>query len=161
MTLDLQSTAALTRARGSRRSPRTSRLAFAVSLAVVALLASGCGASSSSTTTTHASTTHAATSTHASTAAGAGLAGKWSGQYSGAYSGTFTLNWTKSGSNLNGKIQLSDPPETTGITGSVSGNSIKFGTVGGAVYNGTLSGDSMSGNYQTPNGGGSWSANKA
>jgi hypothetical protein len=37
----------------------------------------------------------------------------------------------------------------------------KFGTVSGAVYNGTVSGKSMSGSYATPRGGGSWSAKKS
>jgi hypothetical protein len=95
------------------------------------------------------------------TTSGGGLPGTWSGKYSGAYSGTFKLDWTQSGSSLSGKITLTDPPETTGITGSVNGSAIKFGTVSGAVYNGTESGGAMSGNYQTPNGGGSWSATKA
>jgi ATP/maltotriose-dependent transcriptional regulator MalT len=33
--------------------------------------------------------------------------------------------------------------------------------VDASLYNGTISGSSMSGSYQTPTGGGSWSANKA
>ena len=49
------------------------------------------------------------------------------------------------------------------IHGSVSGGNIKFGTVGGPeiTYTGSASGSSMSGNYTTPKGGGSWSAKKA
>lgn len=137
------------------------RLLPAAVLSVAALIAGCGGSSSSSTTKAPASTTHAAKSTPASTAAASGLPGKWSGQYSGAFTGTFHLNWTQSGSKLSGTITLSDPPETTGITGSVSGGAIKFGTVSGAVYSGTISGSSMSGNYVTPKGGGSWNANKA
>lgn len=136
----------------------------------VGLIPAGCGGSShNSITTSHTSASHAATSKPASTSAsastsapqGSALSGKWSGHYSGAYSGTFSLNWTESGAQLSGEITLSSPAETTGITGSVSGGSIKFGTVSGALYNGTVSGGSMSGSYTTANGGGSWSASKA
>jgi len=91
------------------------------------------------------------------------LSGTWSGQYSGTFSGTFTLHWTQSGSRLNGKITLSNPGSTLGVNGTVTGGTIKFGTVGGPgiTYAGSVSGSkSMSGSYQTPKGGGSWSANK-
>lgn len=155
----------------SSRWPLSPGLLLPAVLSVAALIAGCGGSSSSSTTKALASTTHAAKSTPASTAAAkstpastaaaSGLPGAWSGQYSGAFTGTFHLNWTQSGSKLSGTITLSDPPETTGITGSVSGGSIKFGTVSGAVYSGTISGSSMSGNYVTPKGGGSWNANKA
>jgi hypothetical protein len=139
-------------------------------LAAVVVMASGCGSSSKTTTTakpkTHAAT-HASTSTtHASTStakkAGGGLSGKWSGQYSGAYQGTFHLSWQQSGSNLGGTITLSAPPHTLGLHGTVNGNAIRFGTVGSVAitYSGTVSGNSMSGTYHTPNGGGPWSANK-
>jgi hypothetical protein len=89
------------------------------------------------------------------------LAGTWSGHYSGAFTGTFTLHWTKSGSHLNGSITLSYPSGTYGINGSVHGSAIKFGAVGaGATYTGKVSGKSMSGNYESPKGGGTWSAHK-
>ena len=44
----------------------------------------------------------------------------------------------------------------------MNGSSIQFGTVGSSAitYTGTVSGNSMSGSYQTPGGGGSWSAHK-
>ena len=144
-----------------RRSPRLTAFMLSAVLATAGLIVAGCGGSSPATTTTHhTSTTKAAAKAPTPTSA-SGLSGKWSGQYSGAYSGTFSLNWTQSGSKLNGRITLSNPAETTGIDGTVNGGSIKFGTVSGAVYNGTVSGSSMSGSYQTPAGGGSWSANKA
>ena len=89
------------------------------------------------------------------------LAGTWSGHYGGAYSGTFTLHWTQSGPRLIGSIALSKPAGTFSITGSVRGNAIKFGAVGaGATYTGTVSGRSMSGNYTTALGGGTWGAHK-
>ena len=49
-----------------------------------------------------------------------------------------------------------------GLKGSVHGSTIQFGTVGGPgiTYSGSASGGSMSGRYQTPGGGGTWSAHK-
>ena len=95
-------------------------------------------------------------------AATSSLSGGWSGKYSGAYHGTFTLHWTQSGSQLRGTIQLSNTRGLLGLKGSVRGSRIKFGTVGGPgiTYSGSASGRSMSGRYQTPGGGGSWSAHR-
>jgi hypothetical protein len=102
------------------------------------------------------STAHAAASTTRPL-----LAGTWSGTYSGAYSGTFTIHWRKSGSRLSGTIILSNPSGKYAISGSVHGKVIAFGAVGaGATYTGSVSGKSMSGNYKSPGGGGSWSARK-
>jgi hypothetical protein len=148
---------------------RRPRVALTAGLAIaVGLVISGCGGGSASTTTTTSTpaqtteTTQASTTsqtTTSTTSASGGLSGKWSGQYSGTYSGTFTLNWQQSGSKLSGKIALSTSG-TVDVTGTVDGSSIKFGTVGGPgiTYTGSVSGTSMSGKYQTPNGGGSWSA---
>jgi hypothetical protein len=88
------------------------------------------------------------------------LSGRWSGQYSGAFNGTFTLSWTQSGSGLRGTIKLSNPRDTLGIHGTVSGTGIKFGSVGFATYSGSVLGNVMFGHYNTPRGGGSWSAIK-
>jgi hypothetical protein len=90
------------------------------------------------------------------------LGGKWSGHYSGAFNGTFTLHWTQSGSKLTGSITLSNPSGTYSCNGLINGSGIKFGVVGaGATYTGSVSGSSMSGTYNTPRGGGSWSASKS
>jgi hypothetical protein len=89
------------------------------------------------------------------------LAGTWSGKYSGAFAGRFTLHWTQSGSKLSGSITLSNPSGKYGIGGSVRGSAITFGAVGaGATYTGSVSGNSMSGRYKSPQGGGTWSAHK-
>ena len=95
-------------------------------------------------------------------AATSSLSGSWTGKYSGAYHGTFTLHWTQSGTKLNGTIRLSTSRGLLGLKGTVRGSSIKFGTVGGPgiTYSGSASGGSMSGHYQTPGGGGSWSAHR-
>ena len=89
------------------------------------------------------------------------LAGRWSGTYGGAFSGTFKLQWTQSRSKLSGTITLSQPKGTYDISGAVNGSAIKFGAVAvGATYKGSVSGTKMSGSYQTPQGGGTWSAHK-
>jgi hypothetical protein len=144
-----------------------SAAAFAVTLAAC----SGGGSSSSTpgtgTVTTAPSSAPAATAAAqpASTpTAASSLAGSWSGQYSGAYSGTFTLTWHQTGSKLQGTIHISAPADTMPINGTVNGTSIEFGTVGSTAitYSGTVSGSSMSGNYQVngqgASSGGPWSA---
>jgi len=64
---------------------------------------------------------------------------------------------------LNGDIALSSPNKTLHVNGNVAGSAITFGAVGGVVYSGTVSGNSMSGNYAVPGGGGTgtWSATKS
>jgi hypothetical protein len=101
-----------------------------------------------------------AAASHASSQAK--VAGKWNGQYSGAISGSFTLHWKKHGRALTGSIKLSSPKGSYAIDGSVRpGGKIKFGAVAvGASYKGTLHGNSMSGTWTSPQGGGSWSAHK-
>jgi hypothetical protein len=135
----------------------------------VAVALSGCGGSSGSGSASIPSVPSVPASTPPiSTAAGstaqqsAGLSGKWTGKYGGTFSGTFTLNWVQTGSKLHGKITLSTSG-TVPVNGTVDGSSIKFGTVGSTAvkYTGTTSGDSMSGSYDTPSGGGSWSAHRA
>jgi eukaryotic-like serine/threonine-protein kinase len=161
---------------GRSGSRRRSAAALTVGVGiVVALSAAGCGGSSGSASTTTstqsagatsattaASSTSEATTTATSTSEDNSLPGKWAGQYGGTYSGTFTLHWTQSGTALTGKITLSQAG-TLALNGKVNGSHIEFGTVGGPgiTYTGTVSGDTMSGHYSTPNGGGTWSAHKA
>ncbi len=147
--------------------PRPTMLLLLAVLSALAAIGAGCGSSSSSTTTT-ASPTSAAPTTAAApasttTTSGGDLSGTWNGQYSGAYQGTFVLTWQQSGSKLSGTIKLSAPSNTLSVNGTLQGSAIRFGTVGSVAitYTGTVSGSSMSGSYQTPGGGGSWSANKA
>ena len=158
----------------SRRSPRTVAAALTVVLA-----ASAAGCSSSTGGTSSAPPTSAPATTASSTAAGqpsappasptsspsptlGALTGKWAGSYSGAYTGVFNLTWVESSGKLAGTIDLSTAG-TVPLTGSVSGSSITFGTVGttAITYTGTVSGDTMSGTYQV--GGsqhGSWRAHR-
>jgi len=159
----------------SNASRRSARLVLGMTMtAAVALALAACSSSSSTATSPTAAapaatstTASAPTTTSAAAPAATGLTGTWSGQYSGAYQGTFKLTWRQSGSRLSGTIQLSNPPDTLGIHGSVQGGSIRFGTVGGTAitYTGTVSGNSMSGNYQVQTGngtvGGPWSASKS
>jgi hypothetical protein len=148
------------------------RKSFAAIALVAAAAAAGCGGGSSSKTTASAPpastpaaavTTSAPASTTTPSSSSSDLSGTWSGHYSGAFNGTFTLKWTQSGSKLDGTINLSSAGGPTDIHGSVSGSSIRFGTVGteAITYTGSVSGNSMSGSYKTPSGGGSWSASKS
>jgi hypothetical protein len=135
-------------------------------LSVLAVAAVACSSSNEPTSTQ--STTPAAsspTSNPPPSSGGTDLSGTWKGHYSGAFNGTFTLNWQQSGSTLSGTIHLSSgqsPP----INGAVTGDTIRFGTVGSTAitYSGTVSGNSMSGTYKvkTSSGsvGGPWSASK-
>jgi len=146
---------------------RPSAAARILGLAAATLAIAGCGGGGASgtstpppaTTTSGTTTTPPASST--TTSEDGGVSGKWSGKYSGAYTGTFKLDWRQSSSKLSGTIDLS-PGGTLPVNGTVDGSSIKFGTVGGPgiTYTGSVSGDAMSGTYTTPNGGGSWSADK-
>lgn len=143
---------------------------LAVVASVAAVTAAGCGGGGSSSKTTAAkprsSTPAAATTTPAPAStkksSGSDLSGAWSGHYSGSFNGTFKLNWKQSGSKLAGTINLSSAGNNVPLHGSVNGSSIRFGTVGSeaVTYTGSVSGNSMSGSYKTPQGGGSWSANK-
>jgi hypothetical protein len=148
------------------------RRLFSAALLAAAVTLAACGGSSTTSTTTSTptsgtgaattpSTSSTPTPTTSSSSAGE-LSGKWKGQYGGAYGGTFVLNWQQSGVNLRGTIALSAPPVTLPIHGTLNGTSISFGTVGSLAitYTGSVSGSSMSGSYQTPTGGGPWSASK-
>lgn len=141
---------------------------------MVALLTAACGSSKKGATpvsslpiTTPSTSSAAAPSTSASsqpsTVGASALSGRWDGRYSGGASGTFTLTWQQSGSTLTGHITLSNPAATVPINGTVSGGTIRFGTVGSTAitYSGVVSGGSMSGTYAVAgSSGGSWSATK-
>jgi hypothetical protein len=150
-------------------------VAIVATLTVVSCSSSGSGTESTSGAvagpstsssapppSTEGSTSSAGTS---STPAAGSLTGNWAGSYHGAFDGTFTLHWTQTGTKLAGSIDLS----TAGMVplhGTVTNGQINFGTVGSTVitYTGTVSGDSMSGNYQVAGGTGgtgSWSAHKS
>jgi hypothetical protein len=76
-------------------------------------------------------------------------------------SGHFTLQWKQTGTKLSGTISLSKPKGKYGISGHVRHGKIKFGAVGvGATYRGKVHGTKMSGTWNSPRGGGSWSAHK-
>ncbi len=156
-----------------------SRARIALSVSAAALLLAGCAAShknappkvnAASVTKPSSSAPASSAPATTTTAAGAdttGLSGSWTGQYGGSFQGTFKLNWQQSSSKLSGTIQLSNPPGSLAIHGSVNGSTISFGTVGSTAitYSGSVSGNSMSGTYTVaaPNGsvGGNWSASKS
>jgi hypothetical protein len=83
--------------------------------------------------------------------------------------GTFALTWTQSGSTLTGTILVKGTPCLTAATvsGSISGTTITFGAVSGThtvVYDGTVSGTTMTGTYTAPaacvDAKGTWTATK-
>jgi hypothetical protein len=146
------------------RARPSSLLRLVAALSVLAVVAVGC---SSKKSTVPTATTPGVTSTispPAATppAAASGLSGTWSGEYNGASQGTFTLTWQQSGSDLAGTINISEIGSPVDIKGTVDGNKISFGTVGGAgvTYSGTVSGKTMSGTYQSSTGNGNWTATK-
>ena len=146
---------------------RAAGATITAALAVTLAACSNSGSTSSTHSKHNAAAPAAAASTPASAAAAAtssGLSGTWHGQYGGAYTGTFVLHWHQSGSHLSGRIHISNPSRALPIHGTLSGSSIRFGTVGSQAitYTGTVSGGSMSGNWGLgPTGqGGTWNASK-
>jgi hypothetical protein len=129
-----------------------------------------------STAATASSATAAVTSTPkpttAATAAPTGLGGIWGGEYvstsTPGSTGTFILDWTQTGSALSGTISVTASQCVTEgtITGTTDGATITFGAVEGTYaisYEGTVSGDTMSGTYSSPscgNAAGTWQAAK-
>jgi hypothetical protein len=64
--------------------------------------------------------------------------------------GLVAASWPQSGSTLSGTIKLEAQGESLPVHGTLSGDSIQFGTVGstGITYKGTVSGNSMSARRQ-------------
>jgi len=150
--------------------PKTVLMAL-TGLAVV--LVAGCGASTDTTPTPTSTQTQPPTAAPTPTPTAAAtptpapvtvaVTGTWKGQYSGPFNGTFTLNWTQTGSTVDGTIALSSPADNLHINGTLSGSAISFGAVGVVTYSGTVSGSSMTGSYTDLANGqnGSWSATKS
>lgn len=92
------------------------------------------------------------------------MSGTWSGTYNGSFVGKFKLTLQQTGPALSGSITLSAPSETLDVSGTVSGNTISFGTLGSTdiTYSGKIAGSMMAGSYSV-NGapGGDWTATKA
>jgi hypothetical protein len=165
------------------RQPRPAGLLATGALTLLAVVAVGCStktvtgtgtptppASAPAATTPAATspapvaTTPAATTPATPTPSAGGLSGTWTGSYSGAYSGSFSLTWQQAGTKLSGTIMISNPASTLPITGTLNGSSISFGAVGGVTYSGTVSGNSMSGNFQVPpstTSNGTWTATRS
>jgi hypothetical protein len=147
---------------------------------VCGVLLAGCSNSSSST----ASSTPPAVGTETPTAAPSSSSfsatgspvsssttvdGTWNGSWQangGGGGGDFTVNFTQTGSSLNGTLSI-DVACLNGakVTGKVNGDSIEFGSVNGQCsvdYKGTINGDQMSGTYGLGAGtAGTWKASKA
>jgi len=93
------------------------------------------------------------------------LSGTWSGRYDGPPGGTMELTWVQSGSRLTGQITHSTPAKTLQVIGLLKAGDVTFATDGPDVitYAGTVSGNSMSGTFQTAGSSrrGTWRASKA
>jgi hypothetical protein len=149
---------------------------MSVGFVAVALLGVACSSSSSSETSMTGANSGVVTTPPAvssSESGSSGVVGRWNGTWtttSGpAGSGGFRIDFTQSGNDLTGAIVIAGTPcITTGtITGTLSGNTISFGAVQGSQtisYSGTVSGNSMSGEYSAPDCGnakGTWKASRA
>jgi hypothetical protein len=148
----------------------------AVKTSAATTQASAAATASSATavvTSTPKQTTAASTAaTAAPTVAASGLGGIWGGEYvstsTPGSTGTFILDWTQTGSALSGTISVTASQCVTEgtITGTTDGATITFGAVQGTyaiAYEGTVSGDTMSGTYSSPscgNAAGTWQAAK-
>lgn len=155
----------------SIKSVSAAGVAVVATLTVVSCSSSGSGNESTSSAAAGPSTSSSAPppSTEGATSTGppaaGSLTGNWTGSYHGAFDGTFTLHWTQTGPALVGTINLSTAG-TVPLRGTVTDGQINFGTVGSTVitYTGSVSGDSMSGDYQVAGGTGgtgSWSAHRS
>jgi hypothetical protein len=86
-----------------------------------------------------------------------GISGSWTGTWQStkteSSSGNFQATFNQSGDTFTGTIEVSARCVSHGtLTGSLSGDNITFGAVNGAetvAFDGTISGNTMSGNYTT------------
>lgn len=100
------------------------------------------------------------------------LSGTWEGTYqSDVYSqisGTFRVEFTQSGEQITGSIEIAESPCVSRgtIAGSVSDSEVTFGAVEAEAtitFTGTVAGDTMSGTFSAPDCGddsGTWEASK-
>jgi hypothetical protein len=151
---------------------RTLRVTIAsLGLAVFAACSNGSAPSGSSSTPPAPGPTTASPTPTQSVADT--LTGTWTGTYESTSTtganGTFTIQFTQTGSQLSGTIDIQGSPcITTGtISGALNGGQITFGAVKGTqtiAYAGSVSGSTMSGTYSAPqcdNGKGTWTASKS
>jgi len=151
--------------------PKTMRVAVAVLGLAVVLVA----CSNKPSTPAGSSNTPTIGSTSSSTSSpttGGTLTGKWSGTYTGTTpagaTGTVTILFRQNGSQVTGSIDIQNSPciSTGSITGLLRDTTIAFGVVKGAQridFAGTISGNTMSGNYSAPqcgNAEGMWTVTK-
>jgi hypothetical protein len=116
-----------------------------------------------------------ATGATGSTGSALGVAGTWTGEWQddkvAAGHDSFTMTFTQNGDQISGPISINGSVCVTKgtISGTVTGNSIEFGAVQAEVkisYQGTISGDTMSGTYASsdpscgPAATGTWTAQR-
>lgn len=94
------------------------------------------------------------------------IAGDWSGTFANTTTGakgTFTVKFTRQGETITGNITINGTDGGAGnITGKLSGNKITFGTITGSTisFEGSFSGNSMSGTYKAGTDHGTWKATR-
>lgn len=77
------------------------------------------------------------------------------------FAGKLAIRWKQTKTRLSGTIALSSQRGRYAIGGTITPKGIKFGAVSvGAVYTAKVSGPTMSGTWQSPQGGGTWSAHR-
>ena len=152
-----------------RNLRRRSMIGAATLVTACMLLTAACSSSSkgngSNTKANTAPASSAASSTPAtSQPAEDKIAGTWKGTFTGSTSsGTFTIVFTQQGDNVAGKITIDGAQGGTGtISGKLSGKSIAFGSIVGSTvtFNGSFSGNSMSGLFKSATNSGGWKATR-
>lgn len=114
----------------------------------------------------------AATGATGSTGTDIGITGTWTGSWQtdadSAVNGTFTIDFVQQGEDISGDITIQGSACVTqgSVIGKVQGDKIEFGAVQAeqtVTYTGAISGDSLSGTYDSPQCGpdtGTWEATR-
>ena len=149
------------------RPPSLRRTVLPLALSIVVVVLSACATGSTEVTTGASGPTQTGAAATGPTATGptaptgptgVTLAGTWTGSWESeapGVSGTFTMKIEQTGSGFTGTIAIADTPcvSNGSVIGSVDGDTINFGAVEAeneVAFSGSISGDSMSGTYQSP-----------
>ncbi|PZS33861.1 MAG: hypothetical protein DLM58_06975 [Pseudonocardiales bacterium] len=92
------------------------------------------------------------------------IAGDWTGTFANSttgQTGTFAVTFSRQGETITGHITINGGGSGT-INGTLSGNKITFGTITGSTttFDGSFSGNSMSGTYKAGADNGTWMATR-
>lgn len=143
-----------------------------VLLLLLSLGMTACGGDTPSTNETTSAPTTSGTTAGSPTGGAVDLTGTWNGTYGigEQATGTFTVEFTQSGNQISGTIDIQGSPCVSegDISGALTGNQITFGAVQAEKsisFTGEVSGDHMSGDYSAPDceppNTGDWEADRA